>query len=106
MPSPPTNAAPVLLLAPPDATLLAPAEHAAPDALAFTAAAPRRTASYALLLSLALHLLAAAVLWHWAAEIAAEPESPVLQVRLRAGGTTAAPAPPADLPPAQIGRAH
>lgn len=100
MPSPPTNAAPVLLLAPPDALLHAPADEAAPAALVIAAAPPRRTASYALLLSLVLHLLAAGALWHWAAEIVPEPESPVLQVRLRAGGATPASTASADLPPA------
>lgn len=101
MPSPPTNAAPVLLLAPSDALLLAPAQAAASDTdtLDIAAAAPpRRAASYALLLSLALHLLAAGALWRWAEEITPTPESPVLQVRLRAGGDVAVPT-PADLPP-------
>ncbi|HSX62406.1 MAG TPA: TonB family protein [Tahibacter sp.] len=102
MPSSPSNAAQVLLLAPSEAASAAVvATPGGEDELLVPAGpAPRRPALFALLLSLALHVLAGALLWQWTTDIAPKPESPVLQVRLRAGGGKPAPAPLADQPPA------
>lgn len=102
MPSSPSNAAQVLLLAPPDAISIAP--EAAPaqedDIVVPASPAPRRSALFALMLSLALHAGVGALLWQWTAELTPTPERPVLQVRLRAGGGEPAPAPLVDQPPA------
>jgi protein TonB len=100
MPSTSSTAAQVLLLAPSDAALLAPSDaHAVDGAILFPAAAPRRPAFLALLVSLLLHALVGVALWQWTQELQPAPDSPVLQVRLRAGGKTASPV-MADQPPA------
>ena len=102
MPSTPSTAAQVLLLAPPAAPLLAVPDDAAVDDCIVVpiVAAPRRPAVFAVLVSLALHALVGVALWQWTAELQPAPDSPVLQVRLRAGGGTAAPVALADPPPA------
>jgi protein TonB len=102
MPSTPSTAAQVLLLAPTDAALLASPEADVADEciLVPTVAAPRRPAFFALLVSLLLHALVGAALWQWTQQWQPAPESPVLQVRLRAGGGKPATPVMADQPPA------
>lgn len=102
MPSSPSNAAQVLLLAPADATALTPETAAAreDDIVVPDGPAPRRATVFALLLSLILHAGAGVLLWHWTAELTPAPERPALEVRLRAGGGNPVPAPLADQPPA------
>lgn len=63
------------------------------------AATPRRPAAFALLVSLLLHTLVGVALWQWTQELQPAPDSPVLQVRLRAGGGKPAPPVIADQPP-------
>lgn len=102
MPSSPANAAQVLLLASPDATSVEPAAilDAEDDIVVPPGGASRRSPLLALLLSLALHAGAGALLWQWTAELTPSPERPALQISLRAGGGEPAPAPLADRPPA------
>jgi protein TonB len=101
MPSTPSTAAQVLLLAPSDAALLAPSDTiAVDDCILVPTTAPRRPAAFALLVSLLLHALVGVALWQWTQELQPAPDSPVLQVRLRAGGGKPAPPVIADQPPA------
>ncbi|MBL8299276.1 MAG: energy transducer TonB [Rhodanobacteraceae bacterium] len=102
MPSSPANSAPFLLLAPAEAASIAPLAGPEQDSDVVIPDAPasRRSALFALLLSLTLHGLAGAVLWRWSTESTPVPERPVLQIRLRAGGVEATPAAQADQPAA------
>lgn len=102
MPSSSSTTAQVLLFAPSDAALLAPSdENAADECICVpTAAPPRHSAFLALLVSLLLHALAGVALWQWTQELQPAPESPVLQIRLRAGGGKPATPVIADQPPA------
>lgn len=100
MPSTPANAAQVLLLAPPEAVLAASGVAYEDDIVVPPGPASRRSTIFAVVLSLALHAGALALVWHWAAELKPMPERPVLQVRLRAGGGAPAPAPHLQPPPA------
>lgn len=102
MPSPSANTAQVLLLAPSDAVLAASddVDRQEDDILVSPGGSPRRSGAVALLLSLLLHAAIGVTLWQWTAEIAPTPDSPVLQVRLRAGGSVSAPPVAMDLPPA------
>ena len=120
MPSPSSNAAQVLLLAPADLPL--PAVDDVPPAdstmLVLPAAArPQLPAAASLLISLLLHGLVGALLWQWIADYEPEPPSPTLQVQLRHGGSVpaevteappapqpalAAPAKPRPTPPAPV----
>lgn len=102
MPSSPSNTAQVLLLAPAGVLASAPEAAATQESpvIVPTGPAPRHATAFALLLSLALHLGAGVLLWHWTAELMPAPERPALQVRLRAGGGNPVPAPLADHPPA------
>ena len=104
MPSTSSTAAQVLLLAPSNAASLAPADADAVDEhiLAPTAAPPRRPAFFALLVSLLLHALVGVALWQWTQELRPAPDSPVLQIRLRAGGGKPAPSVIVDQPPAPV----
>lgn len=104
MPSSSSTAAQVLLLAPSDAALLAPADADAVDEciLVPMATAPRRPAFFALLVSLLLHALVGVALWQWTRELQPAPDSPVLQIRLRAGGGKPATPVIVDQPPAPV----
>jgi protein TonB len=98
---PSTSSTQVLLLAPSDAALLALPDADAVDerVLVPTSLPPRHPVLFALLASLLLHALVGVALWHWTQELQPAPDSPVLQVRLRAGGGKSAPV-MADQPPA------
>lgn len=102
MPSPSANAAQVLLLAPSDAALTAPAavEPYEDDIVVPPGSSSRRSGFFAFLLSVLLHAAIGLLLWQWTAELLPTPDSPVLQVRLRAGGSVSAPPVAMDLPPA------
>lgn len=101
MPSSSPTATQVLLLATPDAALLASSnENAVDDCIPVPAAAPRRSVFFALLVSLLLHALAGVALWQWTQELPPAPDSHVLQIRLRSGGGKPAVPVIADQPPA------
>jgi periplasmic protein TonB len=100
MPSPSSNAAQILLLAPADLPVdVADEDLAAPAPLALAAAPkPLLPAAASLLISLLLHGLVGVLFWQWIADYEPEPPAPTFQVRLQTGGAT--PAPVTELPPA------